>query len=66
MTQCNVMSRWRLIHANVCHHGNEELLKSQLRFCEDCAKNYFIQNLIEFLNTLMDVHVKNNYRYSKA
>ena len=34
--------------------------------CEDHAKNYFIKNLIEFLNTLMDVHVKNNYRYSKA
>ena len=30
------------------------------------AKIYFIKNLIKYLNTLMDVHVKNNYRYSKA
>ena len=49
------MSRQRLIHVNVCHHGNEEN-----------AKNYFIKNLIIFLHILMDVHVKNNYGYSKA
>ena len=28
MTQCNAMSRQRLIHVNVCHHGNEELLRA--------------------------------------
>ena len=28
MTLCKVMSRQRLIHVNVCHHGNEEMLRA--------------------------------------
>ena len=38
MTLCNVLSRQRIIHANVCHFGNEELFEAQLRFNEDHAK----------------------------
>ena len=35
------MSRWRLIHVNVCHHGNEELLRASWDFVKIMLKLFY-------------------------
>ena len=46
--------------------ADEELLRGSWDFVKIMLKIYFIKDLIKYFDTLMDVHVKNNYRYSKA